>query len=75
MVIREEGPEPESSKRSWSSGAWGRESESGEKQGKINALPKEDESRFPRFFAGEMDRFTGNSKELEVVDANFRLPS
>jgi len=29
MVIREEGAELESSKRSWSSGTWGRESESG----------------------------------------------
>ena len=36
--------------------------------------PKEDESRFPRCFAREIDRFTGNSKELEVVDANFVKP-
>ena len=36
---------------------------------------KEDESRFPRCSAREIDRFTGNSKKLEVVDANFRLPS
>ena len=34
MVIWEKGPEPESSKRSWSSGAWGQESESGSNKAK-----------------------------------------
>ena len=40
MVIREEGPEPESSKRSWSSGAWGRESESGSNKAKSRYSPR-----------------------------------
>ena len=42
---------------------------------KILVKRKEDESRLPRCFARESDRFSGNSKELEVVDANFQLPS
>ena len=36
---------------------------------------KEDESRLQRCFAREIDRLSGNSKELKVVDANFQLPS
>ena len=40
MVILEKGPGPESSKRSWSSGAWDRESESGSNKAKSMYSPR-----------------------------------
>ena len=55
MVIREEGPETKSSKWSWNSGAWGRESELGSNKAKSMYSPcKNLQCFFPEPFRSQV---------------------